>query len=118
MNISGQSTGMLLKELGEDAKTEDILKVMETLGGVALQFKNEEESAKDLLDSTKKQQMKKPPRKNESLVDETFYVWETRFGLWSTQTVDGYEFTLGLTGMTRDACRRNDTMASQTSTRR
>ena len=47
--------------------------------------------------------MKKPPMKNESLVDETFYVWETRFGLWSTQTVDGYEFTLGLTGMTRDA---------------
>ena len=54
------------------------------------------------MDSTKRQ-MNKPPRKNESLVDETFYVWETRFGLWSTQTVDGYEFTLGLTGMTRDA---------------
>lgn len=33
------------KELGEGAKTEDILKVMETLGGVALQFKKEEESA-------------------------------------------------------------------------
>ena len=33
------------KELGEGAKTEDILRVMETLGGVALQFKNEEESA-------------------------------------------------------------------------
>ena len=33
------------KELGDNAKTEDILKVMETLGGVALQFKNEEESA-------------------------------------------------------------------------
>ena len=31
------------KELGEGAKTEDILKVMETLGGVALQFKNEED---------------------------------------------------------------------------
>ena len=26
------------KELGEDAKPEDILKVMETLGGVALKF--------------------------------------------------------------------------------
>ena len=47
--------------------------------------------------------MTKPQRKNESLVDETFYVWETRFGLWSTQTVDGYEYTLGLTGMTRDS---------------
>ena len=35
----------IAKELGEGAKTEDILKVMETLGGVALQFKNEEESA-------------------------------------------------------------------------
>jgi len=33
------------KELGEGVKTEDILRVMETLGGVALQFKNEEESA-------------------------------------------------------------------------
>ena len=33
------------KELGEGAKTEDILKVMESLGGVALQIKTEEESA-------------------------------------------------------------------------
>ena len=31
------------KELGEDAKTEDILKVMETLGGVAMAMKNDEE---------------------------------------------------------------------------
>jgi hypothetical protein len=31
------------KELGEGAKTEDILKVMESLGAVALQFKNEED---------------------------------------------------------------------------
>ena len=30
------------KELGEDAKAEDILKVMETLGGVALKVKLEE----------------------------------------------------------------------------
>lgn len=30
------------KELGENAKTEDILKVMETLGGVALKLKLEE----------------------------------------------------------------------------
>ena len=30
------------KELGEDAKTEDILKVMETLDGVALKLKLEE----------------------------------------------------------------------------
>ena len=44
----------------------------------------------------------KTPRKNECLVDETFYIWETRFGLWSTQTIDGYEFTLGLTGLTRE----------------
>ena len=55
----------------------------------------------DLLVSTKKTM--KTPRKNESVVDETFHVWETRFGLWSTQTVDGYEFTLGLTGLTREA---------------
>ena len=31
------------KELGENAKTEDILKVMESLGAVALQFKKEED---------------------------------------------------------------------------
>ena len=30
------------KELGEDARTEDILKVMEALGGVALKLKLEE----------------------------------------------------------------------------
>ena len=30
------------KELGEDAKTEDILKVMESLGGVAAKLKMEE----------------------------------------------------------------------------
>ena len=30
------------KELGEGAKTEDILRVMETVGAVALQFKTEE----------------------------------------------------------------------------
>ena len=33
------------KELGEDAKPEDILKVMEAVGGVALKLKLEEESA-------------------------------------------------------------------------
>ena len=33
------------KELGESAKTEDILKVMETLGGVALKLKLEEKMA-------------------------------------------------------------------------
>ena len=32
------------KELGEGAKTEDILRVMETLGAVTLQFKNEEDN--------------------------------------------------------------------------
>ena len=42
-------------------------------------------------------------RKNETLVDETFYVWETRYGLWSTKTKEGYQYTLGLTGETRDA---------------
>ena len=31
------------KELGEDAKTEDILKVMEALGGVAMKLKTEED---------------------------------------------------------------------------
>ena len=32
------------KELGEGAKTEDILKVMEALGGVALKLRDEEKS--------------------------------------------------------------------------
>jgi len=41
-------------------------------------------------------------RKNETLVDETFYVWETTYGLWSTKTIEGYQYTLGLTGETRD----------------
>ena len=40
-------------------------------------------------------------RKNETLIDEAFFVWETRFGLWSTQTVPGYEFDYGSTGLTR-----------------
>ena len=31
------------KELGEGARTEDILKVMESLGGVALKLRSEEE---------------------------------------------------------------------------
>ena len=31
------------KELGEGAKTEDILKVMESLGGVAMKLKSEED---------------------------------------------------------------------------
>ena len=35
----------IAKELGEDAKTEDILKVMEAIGGVALKVALEEESA-------------------------------------------------------------------------
>ena len=34
------------KELGGEAKTEDILKVMEALGGVAMKLKNEEEDDK------------------------------------------------------------------------
>ena len=43
MNISGQRLKYVAKELGEGAKTEDILKVMESLGGVHLQIKNEED---------------------------------------------------------------------------
>lgn len=33
----------VMKELGDDAKVEDALKVMETLGGVAMKLKAEEE---------------------------------------------------------------------------
>ena len=39
-------------------------------------------------------------RKNETLVDEAFYVWETRYGLWSTETKEGRGM---MTGATRDA---------------
>ena len=39
-------------------------------------------------------------RKNETLVDEAFYVWETRYGLWSTETKEGRGM---MTGSTRDA---------------
>ena len=56
----------------------------------------------DLLDSTRTK-MKKQQRKNECLVDDCFYVWETRFGLWSTQTIEGHQYTLGLTGLTRES---------------
>ena len=38
-----QVLGMFAKELGEGAKTEDILKVMESLGGVALKMNEKED---------------------------------------------------------------------------
>ena len=41
-------------------------------------------------------------RKNECVVDDCFYVWETRFGLWSTKTKEDYQYDVGLTGMTRE----------------
>ena len=34
------------------------------------------------------------------VVDEVFYVWETRMGLWTTMTKEGRKM---LTGMTREA---------------
>ena len=34
------------------------------------------------------------------LIDETFYVWETRYGMWSTMTQKGRKM---LTGLTREA---------------
>ena len=34
------------------------------------------------------------------LIDETFYVWETRYKLWSTMTQKGRKM---LTGLTREA---------------
>mgnify|MGYP001173496508 FL=1 len=34
------------------------------------------------------------------LIDDTFFVWKTRMGLWSTETKDGRQM---LTGLTRDA---------------
>ena len=52
------------------------------------------------MDLTKRKM--KNLRKNETLVDETFYVWETRYGMWSAETTESYEIQHGLTGMHRD----------------
>lgn len=41
-------------------------------------------------------------RKNETLIDETFHIWETRFGLWSSHTIENYDIQHGITGMHRD----------------
>ena len=37
---------------------------------------------------------------NRILIDDCFYVWETRFGLWTTETKEGRKM---LTGLTMDA---------------
>jgi hypothetical protein len=44
------------------------------------------------------QEIKKPPD-NAELIDEVFYVWKTRYGLFSTMTKEGREM---LTGGTKD----------------
>ena len=44
------------------------------------------------------QEIKKPPD-NAELIDEVFYVWKTRYGLFSTMTKEGREM---LTGAFRD----------------
>ncbi len=41
-------------------------------------------------------------RNNETLIDETFHVWETNFGLWSSHTIESYYIQHGITGMYRD----------------
>ena len=46
----------IAKELGEDAKAEDILRVMEAVGGVALRLALEQK--KDHSDSIRKRKMK------------------------------------------------------------
>ena len=45
------------KELGDDAKVEDVLKVMEALGGVALKLKLEEEKGTPFGFSKKEQEL-------------------------------------------------------------
>ena len=44
------------------------------------------------------QEIKKPPE-NAELIDEVFYVWETRYGLFTTMTKEGREM---ITGGTKD----------------
>ena len=41
-------------------------------------------------------------RKNETLIDETFHVWETNFGLWSSHTIESYDIQHGITGIDKD----------------
>tara|TARA_B100000035_G_scaffold256028_1_gene225797 strand:- start:256 stop:477 length:222 start_codon:yes stop_codon:yes gene_type:complete len=36
---------------------------------------------------------------NRILIDDCFYVWETRFGLWTSETKEGRKM---LTGLTKD----------------
>jgi len=52
------------------------------------------------LDSIKRTMTNR--RKNETLIDETFHVWETNFGLWSSHTIESYDIQHGITGMYRD----------------
>ena len=40
------------------------------------------------------QEIKKPPE-NAELIDEVFYVWETRYGLFTTMTKEGREMITG-----------------------
>ena len=40
------------------------------------------------------QEIKKPPD-NAELIDEVFYVWETRYGLFTTMTKEGREMITG-----------------------
>ena len=44
------------------------------------------------------QEIKKPPD-NAELIDEVFYVWETRYGLFNSMTKEGRRM---LTGATKD----------------
>ncbi len=41
-------------------------------------------------------------KKNLVLIDDCFWVWETRFGLWSTHTKEDVNPQYGSTGLTRD----------------
>jgi hypothetical protein len=52
------------------------------------------------LDSIKRTMTNR--RKNETLIDETFHVWETNFGLWSSHTIESYDIQHGITGIDKD----------------
>ena len=97
MKLSGPKYWYVAGELGEGAKAEDILRVMEAVGGVALKFALKKK--KDHLDLIKKiwkmseEQSKVHPEIAEvDWIDDAFYIEKTRFGLYKSIKKNGDGF--------------------------
>ena len=102
------------KELGEGAKSEDILKILESIGTVALRLKMEEKTRRLLIlmiETDRKRKAKlsdsfggtveKNIPEDVEWIDDFFYIKETRFGLFTSILREplGQHF---ITGATRD----------------